>query len=79
MTHTTLHMTIVQCQKLQHIVGQGSASPYQVTISEGSFLGKIGKVVEPENRAAANEDNLFMKTRNEPSWIQRMLSSLRLK
>lgn len=76
MTQTRLYLTNIQCHKLQNIVGQGFASPYQVLISESDYLGITGQVFEPGTSQASNQPFEAPAAQARGSWVQRALHSM---
>jgi hypothetical protein len=78
-TQTRLHLTNIQCQKLQNIVGQGCVSPYQVLVSQSDYLGIAGQVSEPGNSRAANQEFPLPAAMPKESWARRVLRTLGLK
>jgi len=79
MTQTKIYLTNIQCHKLQNIVGQGCASPYQVLISESDYLGVAGQVSDPGNSQASNQDFDVPAVHSPHSWLHRVLHSMGLK
>jgi len=71
MTQTNLRLTIFETQKLRNIVGQGTASCYQIMTFPSDSLGMIGAVIDPSKQAAANSDFPVPKPANATSWLQR--------
>jgi hypothetical protein len=78
MTQTRLHLTIFEVQKLRVIVGQGTASPYQISTFPGDSLGMIGIVVDPSKQAAANGNFSVLEPVAATSWLQRTKTRLHL-
>jgi hypothetical protein len=74
MTQTKLRMTIFEVQKLRNIVGQGSASPYQISTYYSESLGMIGKVIDPLKHPAANGNFSLPERVPVTSWLQRAKS-----
>ena len=68
MTQTNLRLTIFEVQKLRIIVGQGGASPYQISTFSGDSLGMVGTVIDPSKQAAANGN--FPEPASKTSWFQ---------
>jgi hypothetical protein len=79
MTKTDLQLTVFDIQKLKSIVGQGFASPYQITTYPGSFLGMTGEVMDPSETIAANGEFSVPEPVAPISWARRALSALGLK
>ena len=71
MTQTNLRLTIFEVQKHRDIVGQGSTSPYQISIFSGGSLGMIGTVIDPSKQAAANGSFHTPEPAAKSSWFQR--------
>ena len=82
MTQTNLRLTIFEVQKLRVIVGQGAASPYQISTFPGDSLGMIGTVIDPSKQAAANSNFPIPVPAPAPvaatSWLQRTKTRLHL-
>ena len=74
-----IQMTSIHCEKLQNIVGQGSVSPYQVTISDGAIVGLTGQVSKPGESTSSNEDMVHVQSTTELSLLQRALRALGLR
>ncbi len=76
MKQTNLRLTIFEVEKLRSIVGQGSASPYQITTFSGDSLGMIGAVIDSSEQAAANGDFEVPEPVASISWLKRTLGGL---
>lgn len=84
MTQTNLHLTVFEIEKLQNIVGFGSASPYQITTYPGKMVGMVGTITDPASGNALNDDDSVVEdTASTPaapaSWFQRTLAASGLK
>jgi len=55
MMHSNLHQTVFNIERLRNAVNVGSCSAYQIYTSPGENLGKIGTIINPTARLAANE------------------------
>jgi hypothetical protein len=71
MTQKNLRLTIFETQKLRNIVGQGTASCYQILTFPSDSLGMIGAVIDPSKHAAANGDFQVPEPAAATSWLQR--------
>jgi hypothetical protein len=78
MTQKILQLTLFEVQKLRNIVGQGSASPYQISTFPGDSLGMIGTVIDPSKQAAANGNSPVPQQLAATSWLQRTKTHLGL-
>ena len=78
MTQTNLRLTIFEVQKLRVIVGQGTASPYQISTFPSDSLGMIGTVIDPSKQAAANGNFPVPEPVAKTSWLQRTKIRLHL-
>lgn len=61
------------------MVGQGSASPYQISTFFGDSLGMIGTVIDPLKQAAANDDCEILEPAFSTSWLNRAKTSFGLR
>ena len=72
MKQTSIRMTIIHSQKLQNIVGQGGASPYQIWTAPGATVGKLGKIINTSESRAANDQAVSSNRTLGQSWLQRV-------
>ena len=79
MTQTNLRLTVFEVQKIRNIVGQGSASPYQISTYSSDSLGMIGTVVYPSKQEAANDNSWPADPKPATSWILQFRTSFGLK
>ena len=75
MRQTNLRLTVFEVHKLKHIVGQGNASPYQISTFPRDSLGMIGTVIDPLKQAAANDNLSLTESTVLSSRFQRFKSS----
>lgn len=78
MYNNNLNLSIIHCEKLRSIVGQGSRSPYQVWITPGNLLGLSGTVMNPSTIIASNDAEMFPNRNVPASWLTRALTALKL-
>jgi len=71
MTRSNLRLTIFEVQRLRNIVGQGHASPYQISTYSSDPLGMIGTVIDPSKQVAANGSFSVPEPAAAASWLQR--------
>jgi hypothetical protein len=79
MQRTSIHITVIHSQKLKNIVGQGSASPYQIWTSIGECLGEMGNIMDPTRNIASNDDDLNSISTDRDSWLNRCKARLGFK
>lgn len=76
MMHRKVQLTIIQCEKLQNIVGLGTTAPYHVTLSEGETLGLMGQISEPGYSTASNQPLAAGSPSAKRPWLRRALATL---
>ena len=74
-----IQMTSIHCEKLQNIVGQGSVSPYQVTISDGAVVGLTGQIRKPGESVSSNDVMVNIPPSPQLSWLRRVLRAFGLR
>ena len=83
MIHQSLQHTVFHIEPIKNIVGVGGATAYQICLTPGKTLGKIGAVIDPAIQKASNEhlhaqvSNVLHKSRVNESWFRRLLSTLK--
>jgi hypothetical protein len=57
MMRNNLRHTNFQVEPIKHIVGENSATAYQICVTPGNTMGKLGTVSDGNASKASNESN----------------------
>jgi hypothetical protein len=79
MNTINLNLSVITCEKLKSIVGQGNRSPYQVWITPGNYIGQSGQVINASEFNASNDSETLPVGHVQVSWLTSVLSALTLK
>jgi hypothetical protein len=78
-----VQQTEFQIEKLRNVVGVGNCSAYQICVSPGTVLGRMGTVPHVDSYKAANHGSFREATAGveqrdqQRAWLKRVVSSLK--
>ena len=75
MPNANIKQTVFHVEKIRNVVGIGRSSAYQVVITPGKTLGRMGPVSLSTDAYAANHDRFTVKTRLG-NWLHRSVAAL---